>query len=157
MPTYSSGHMHQSIGKGFLHTHVSQGLEIKPSLLPFVPNSASPITPSHPFNFPPLPSSGESLGNWTPGVEWLEGHPVRNRSRAASRALRLPVFRRRGGRLQRPVPLQPRREAANTRISISSRLLKSNSLNLSKLQPVGGCKAAIQSQGDLLAKTFCNG
>ena len=125
----------QNIHKGFLHTHSSQGLEIKPSLPPCIPNSASPTTPSHPFSSLPLPRSGESMGKRMLCVEWLGGHPARNCSRALCSALRLLVFRQRGGQLEHHVPLELMRQAANIPISMSQ-LFKNNSLNFSKLQSV---------------------
>lgn len=68
-------------------------------------------------------------------VERPGGHPQRDCSRAVRSALRLLVFRQRGGRLQHPVPLEPLREAANVPIS-TSQLLKKNGLNFSKAQSV---------------------
>lgn len=144
----------QNMRKGFLHTHSSEGLETKPSSPPFIPVSASPTTPSHPLSSLPLPRSGESMGKGTLCAERLGGHPARNCSRAVCSALRLLVFRQRGGRFEHPVPLELMRQAANILISMSQ-LFKNNSWNFSKLQSVE-MKAAKQwhnNQEYLLAKT----
>lgn len=125
----------QNMRKGFLHIHSSKSLETKPSSPPFIPVSASPTTPSHPLSSLPLPRAGESMGKGMLCAERLGGHPARNCSRAVCSALRLLVFRQRGGRFEHPVPLELMRQAANILISMSQ-LFKNNSRNFSKLQSV---------------------
>lgn len=141
----------QNIPKAFLHTLSSLGLEIKPSLPASIPKSASPTTPSHPFSSRPLPRSGESMGKGMLRAERPGGHPARNCSPAVCSALRLLVFRQRGGRRERPVPLQPRREAANIPVS-TSQLFKKLKLEQTAVSRNESWKAMIQSQGISLSK-----